>query len=48
MNNTANQVLNEIKLNPSIDAEQVLAKGIGKSDLEVQWFIDSAKELGLI
>jgi len=48
MNNTANQVLNEMKNNNAIDVEQILAKGIGSSDVEVQWFMDSARHLNLI
>ena len=48
MNKTANQVLNEMKKNNSIDAEQILSMGIGQSDSEVQFYIDSAKHLNLI
>ena len=48
MNNIANQVLSELKKNNAIDAEQILSMGIGKSDVEVQFYMDSAKHLDLI
>lgn len=48
MNELANKVLNEMKSNSSIDAEQLLSMGIGKSDVEVQFYIDSAKHLNLV
>lgn len=34
--------------NNSIDAEQILSMGIGESDSEVQFYMDSARHLGLI
>ena len=48
MNNTANEVLNEMKSNSSIDAEQILSKGIGSSSTEVQFYMDSARHLNLL
>ncbi len=47
MSNVANLVLKELKTNNDIDAEQILAKGIGSSSVEVQFYIDSVKHLGL-
>ena len=48
MNNVANQVLNEMKLNPVVTAEDILAKDIGASDVEVQFYMDSARHLNLL
>lgn len=48
MNKVANAVLKEMKANSNVTVEDILSNDIGKSDVEVQFYMDSVIALGLL
>lgn len=43
MTNLARVILEQLRVNPSLDAEQLLSVGIGNSTMEVDFIIEQLK-----